>query len=57
MLNLFLASDDFCCLLIAFSNSLDPDWDLKNIGPDLDKPCDTLIVFLNFFEKFVFEKS
>ena len=31
-----LASGDFCCLLIAFANSLDPDQDRQNVGPDLD---------------------
>ena len=25
--NLFPASDDFCCLLLNFENSLDPDLD------------------------------
>ena len=30
------ASGDFCCLLIAFVNILDPDLDLQNVGPDLD---------------------
>ena len=27
---------NFCCLLITFANSLDPDQDGQNIGPDLD---------------------
>ena len=36
-LNFFLASRDFCRLLnIAFANSLDPDQDQHNVGPDLD---------------------
>ena len=30
------ASGDFCHLLIAFANSLDPDQARKNAGPDLD---------------------
>ena len=27
---------DFCCLLIMFVNSLDPDQDRHSVGPDLD---------------------
>ena len=30
------ASGDFCCLLITFANSLDPDQDRQNVGPDPD---------------------
>ena len=30
------ASDDFCCLLINFANSLDPDQAQQNVRPDLD---------------------
>ena len=41
-LNLSLLSGDFCCLLIAFSNSLDPDQDRHNVGPDLNPICLTL---------------
>ena len=41
-LNSFLASDDFCHLLITFANSLDPDQDRQNVGPDLDPNCLTL---------------
>ena len=37
-----LASGDFCCLLITFANSLDPDQDRQNVGPDLDPNCLTL---------------
>ena len=33
----FLANADFCRLVITFANSLDPDQDQQNIGPDLDK--------------------
>ena len=45
------------CLLITFTNSLDPDQDQQNVGPDLDPSCLTLIVFLKeFFEKVNFEK-
>ena len=32
----FLASGDFCRLLITFANSLDPDQDQQIVGPDLD---------------------
>ena len=32
----FLASGDVCRLLITFANSLDPDQDRQNVGPDLD---------------------
>ena len=40
--NSFLASGDFCRLLITFANSLDPDQDRQNVGPDLDANCLTL---------------
>ena len=40
--NYFYASGDFCCLLITFANSLDPDQDQQNVGPDLDPNCLTL---------------
>ena len=32
----------FCCLLITFANSLDPDQDGQNVHPDLDPNCLTL---------------
>ena len=35
----FLASADFCHLLITFANRLDPDQDRQNVGPDLDPNC------------------
>ena len=35
-LNYFLTSGDFCHLLINFANSLDPDQDRQNVGPNLD---------------------
>ena len=35
-LNPFFASGDFCHLLIAFANSLNPDQDRHFVGPDLD---------------------
>ena len=37
--NSFLASGDFCCLLINFANSLDPDQARQNVGPDLGPNC------------------
>ena len=40
--NSSLASGDFCRLLITFANSLDPDQDQQNVGPDLDPNCLTL---------------
>ena len=47
-----------CRLLINFANSLVPDQDQQNVGPDSGfKPFDTLIVYLKeFFEKVNFEK-
>ena len=35
--NSFLAGSEFCLLLINFENSLDPDQDQQNVGPDLDQ--------------------
>ena len=35
-INSLPASDEFCCLLIIFTNSLDPDQAWQNVGPDLD---------------------
>ena len=40
--NSFLASGEFCNLLIIFTNSLEPDQDRQNVGPDLDPNCLTL---------------
>ena len=37
--NPFLASGDFCHLLITFANSLYPDQNRQNVGPDLDSNC------------------
>ena len=34
--NSFLSSGDFYSLQITFANSLHPDQDRQNIGPDLD---------------------
>ena len=38
----FLASGGFCRPLITFANSLDPDQDRQNVGPDLDPKYLTL---------------
>ena len=32
LINSFPASDNFCCLLTAFVNSLDPDQAQQNVG-------------------------
>ena len=32
-------SGNFCCLLITFANSLDPDQAQQNVGSDLDPNC------------------
>ena len=55
----FLASSDFCRLLITFANSLDPDQDRQNVGPDeAPKLFDTLIVLLGLlFENGNFGKK
>ena len=42
VLPLYLPVTTFCCLPITFANSLDPDQDQQNIGPDLDPNCLTL---------------
>ena len=49
IINSFPASGDFCCLLVTFANSLNPDQAGKNVGPDLDPNCLTLMVFLKDF--------
>ena len=36
VLNSILANCNFCHPLITFENSLDPDQDQQNVGPDLD---------------------
>ena len=41
-INSFLARGDFHHWLITFTNSLDPDQDRQNVGPDLDPTCLTL---------------
>ena len=34
LVNPFLASGDFCPLLVTFANSLDPDQDLQTVDPN-----------------------
>ena len=46
-LNYFLATGDFCHLLINYANSLDPDQDRQNNSGF--KPFETLMVFLKVF--------
>ena len=54
----FLASDDFCRLLITFANSLDPEQDRQNVGPDLG-PNRLVLLYcsLKCIEKVYFEKK
>ena len=40
----FSTSGNFCCPLITFANSLDPDQARQNVGPDLDPNFLTLMV-------------
>ena len=43
---------------MTFTNSLDPDYDRQNVGPDLDLNCLTLSVFLKeFLEKTNYDKK
>ena len=44
--NLLLASGKFCCMLMKFSNSWDPDQARCSVRPDLDPSYLTLIFFL-----------
>ena len=37
--NSSLASGNLCRPLVTFANSLDPDQDRQNVGPDLDPNC------------------
>ena len=54
----FLACNDFCLLLITFANSLDPEHDRQNVGPDLDTNSLTLlfvlILMIRFLNSYVF---
>ena len=55
IINSFLASVDFSCLLITVANSLEPDQDRRR---SLSKLFDTLIVFLKeILNKLTLEKS
>ena len=49
ILNSFLASGNFCHLLISFANRLDPEQDGQRWFWSGSKRFDTLIEFLNFF--------
>ena len=40
---LMLKKKEFCCLLLIFANSLDPDQARHVVGPDLDPNCLTLL--------------
>ena len=56
--NSFPASGDFCCLLITFANSLDPDQARQKVGHNRNPKCLTLMVFLkDFFEKVNFKNN
>ena len=59
LINYFVASRDFCYLMITFANSLDPDQDRQNVGPDQGSNLLTLwseIFLKEFLEKVDFEK-
>ena len=49
-------SDDKHCLLITFANSVDPDQDQQNVGPDLDPNCLTLMV-IKILKEFLKKKN
>ena len=42
MVNFLPVSGKFCCLLLIFTNGLDPDQARQNVGPYLDLNCLTL---------------
>ena len=54
----FPSSGDFCCQLITFANSLDPDQARQNVWPDLDANCLTLwwYSWKSFLKKLIFKK-
>ena len=59
-LNSLLASGDFCCLLITFENSLDPDKARHFVGPDLDPTCLTIWWYswkIFFLKIWIFKKN
>ena len=39
------ASDNFCCLLKTFANSLNPDSAQQKVSPNLDPSCLTLLYY------------
>ena len=39
----YICNSDICCLMTTFANSLDPDQDPQNVGPDLDPNTLTLV--------------
>ena len=43
-----------CRLLITFANSLDPDHDQQNVGPDLDSNC---LCCTHFLKKLILKKK
>ena len=55
----YLASGYFCRLLIAFANSLEPDQDRQNVGPDLDPNGLTLLIVIlkEFLKKLILKKK
>ena len=57
--NPFIASGDFCRLLITFANSLDQNQDRQNFSPDLDPNYFTLVIVIlkDFLKKFKFDKK
>ena len=57
--NSFLASGNFCHLLITFANSLDSDQVWQNVGPDLDPSCLTLwwYSWMIFLKKLIWKKK
>ena len=54
-----LVNSNFCRLLITFANSLDPDQDRHNVGPDLNPNHLTLwwCSWKNFLKKWILKKS
>ena len=47
----------FCCLLITFANSLDPNRVRQNVKSDLVAYCLTLVVFTKIFKKLADSKK
>ena len=58
VINSFLGSSNFCRLLLSIADSLVPDQDRQNVGPDLDPNHGSGSVFLKqIFEIVNFEKK